>query len=528
MGRKGIGSLLILIVCLLLAIGIPGFIESSEARYAAIGYEMFSSGDYLHPYLLGIYHFHKPPLTYMITALGYSIFGINEFGARFFLVVAYAIQLLLIYRINFLLFDNAKQSRLAMMIYAGFPIVLISVLNLTTDAYLNTFFMAAVYFYIHYHLKKEYRALYLLAIMLGLGVLTKGPVAFLPFGIFVFLFQSFLKLKWKWTIHHWMALVLCLLISVSWFAYMVGTVPKLLDYFLGYQLKDRIFNAEVFHRAEPFWYYLILIPLLIFPYSVPLIIGVFKNRHTGSNILSRVFMASAAIIIFIFSLFSSKLILYILPSSLFFASFIAYKVNTHSKQLQILIHTMTWELYILIGAGVLFFLISKLFIPAGLLSVFLLGLLYCRIKSKNWSFEALNFWFVPSLIALFVGFSLAMPSKLNSYRELFGWVSKSYPSTSTLVIYDHLIPSAELYTTKEVVTIHDRHFQSLRETQFEDVPPTNYYDLNEFEDQQHELHFDGKKVVFMVKKKDLKFVPTSLSDQFKYRKELKDWYFYSN
>ena len=60
MGRKSIGYLFILIVGLLLAIGIPGFMESSEARYAAIGYEMFSSGDYLHPYLLGIYHFHKP------------------------------------------------------------------------------------------------------------------------------------------------------------------------------------------------------------------------------------------------------------------------------------------------------------------------------------------------------------------------------------------------------------------------------------------------------------------------------------
>ena len=527
MGRKSIGYLFILIVGLLLAIGIPGFMESSEARYAAIGYEMFSSGDYLHPYLLGIYHFHKPPLTYIITALGYSIFGVNEFGARFFLVVAYAIQLLLVYRINLLLFGNAKQSRLAMIIYAGFPIVLISVLNLTTDAYLNTFFMAAVYFYICYYQKKNYSSLYLLAIMLGLGVLTKGPVVFLPFGVFIVLFQSFLKPKWKWTIHHWMALILCVFISVSWFAYMVGTVPKLWEYFIGYQLKDRIFNAEVFHRAEPFWYYLILAPLLIFPYSVPLIFGVFKNRGTR-NALAKVFIAGALIIIFIFSLFSSKLILYILPSSLFFASFIAYKLNTHPKQLKLLIHTMTWELYILIGGGVLFFLFSALFIPAALLSVFLLGFLCCRFKGKKWSFGVLNLWFVPTLMALFVCFSLAMPSKLNSYRELFGWISKSYPSQRILVIYDHLIPSAELYSNKKVLTIHDRRFQSLREIQFEDVVPVNYYDLNKTEDQQRVRNFNDNKVLFMVKKKDIKFVPAYLSDHFKNRKERNGWYFYSN
>ena len=47
--------------CLIIGLGSYGLAESSEARYAEISREMFLSGDYLNPQLLGIFHFHKPP-----------------------------------------------------------------------------------------------------------------------------------------------------------------------------------------------------------------------------------------------------------------------------------------------------------------------------------------------------------------------------------------------------------------------------------------------------------------------------------
>jgi 4-amino-4-deoxy-L-arabinose transferase len=96
--------LLLIFVISLFQLGSWGITESSEARYAQIAKEMFDSGNYIHPTKMGIYHYHKPPLTYYITALGYYLFGENEFGARFFLSVALLIQLILVYKTSLLLF----------------------------------------------------------------------------------------------------------------------------------------------------------------------------------------------------------------------------------------------------------------------------------------------------------------------------------------------------------------------------------------------------------------------------------------
>ena len=75
-------------VVFLAGLGSYGLVERSDARYAEIAREMWSSGDYLVPTLLGIKHFHKPPLIYWLTVPGYALFGQNEWGARLFLAVA--------------------------------------------------------------------------------------------------------------------------------------------------------------------------------------------------------------------------------------------------------------------------------------------------------------------------------------------------------------------------------------------------------------------------------------------------------
>ena len=264
--HKEIVSLLFIAALILLStVGTFGVIESSDARYAEIAREMFSSGDWLHPNLLDIHHYHKPPITYQITALGYELFGVNPFGARFFLQIAILIQMLLVYLLTLEFNHNKKVGLWAAGIYFSFPLVLIASRNLTTDAFLATFTLLSLYAWVRYRKSGQFLWLYVFTLALGLGFLTKGPVVFLAPVIFALLYNRMEKTKQAWSIHHIVAWLLFIAIAASWFIYLAIDNPAFWDYFIERQTVDR-FSHNVFNRSEPFWYFIVLTPVLGMPW----------------------------------------------------------------------------------------------------------------------------------------------------------------------------------------------------------------------------------------------------------------------
>ena len=263
--------LIILVVCsfvLFFKLGSYAVIESSEARYAEIGRAMFLSDDYIHPNLMGVQHYHKPPITYQITALGYKLFGVNPFGARFFLQIALLIQLFLVYKLTWALTKEKTTAIWASLIYFSFPIVIISVRNLTTDAYLNTSALLAMYFWVVYKSTSKVRYLYAFTLSLALGFLTKGPVIFIVPIVFVLFYNNYIQVKIRFSINHLFSWLLFFGIGFSWYAYLYIENNHLLDYFIGNQTLDRFAKSD-FGRTEPFWYFIIAtpfsgLPLVIF------------------------------------------------------------------------------------------------------------------------------------------------------------------------------------------------------------------------------------------------------------------------
>ena len=65
-------TLLVTAAIFFVGLGSFGLVEPSDARYAEIANEMWISGDFVMPTLLGIPHFHKPPLIYWISGAGYG------------------------------------------------------------------------------------------------------------------------------------------------------------------------------------------------------------------------------------------------------------------------------------------------------------------------------------------------------------------------------------------------------------------------------------------------------------------------
>ena len=76
-----IAGLCILLV--LLGVTPWGLWELDEGRYADVASEMLARGDFVTPRVNGVIFLDKPPMVYWVTAASLSVWGHNEFGARF-------------------------------------------------------------------------------------------------------------------------------------------------------------------------------------------------------------------------------------------------------------------------------------------------------------------------------------------------------------------------------------------------------------------------------------------------------------
>ena len=480
-------GLLFLFVILNIGQGSWGLTESSEARYAEIGREMVISGDYLHPQLLGISHYHKPPVTYYLTALGYKIFGVNEFGARFFLSVALIIQLLLVFKIALLLFKEEKIALWSAVIYLSFPVVLIATRNLTTDAYLTTFIIAAIFLWLKRKNNGSLIYLYGFYAALGLAFLTKGPVVVLPVVTFITVYKIVNKERLRVTIHSVLGVILMLAISASWFVAVVVDHPNLWDYFITEQIVNRSLNAQSFHRDKPFWYYLLFAPLVGLPWFGFIITDFIKNRKQIKNTNRQAFILAitVAVLLLVFSLFSSKLILYILPVYPFLAllgGYLAVGISQKRATIYNKIYLGFYALLVLALLVLIFYEKLSVNIPlAAILILFLMGfsLFLCRKKEvfENQKLMGLTLGFTVGLLFVYTLFSSANADAINSVKDLMARVDAlDEDSTANIIVYDNRLPSASFYLDKKIITIANGNYRAKRETEFEqDTLYKNYY-----------------------------------------------------
>ncbi len=529
-------------IILSIGLGSWGLTESSEARYAEISREMLLSKDYVNPSLLGIYHYHKPPVTYWITTLGYKIFGVNEFGARFFLQVAIVLQLLLVYKIAQLLFEKKRVSLLATLVYFSFPIVLISSRNLTTDAYLTTFIMAAIYFWLA-RTKNVLGlwALYAFYICLGLAILTKGPVALLFVLTFIVVRHRVHKKKIKTSLHGIVGLLLFFGLSTSWYAFLWIRDSAFLDYFLHRQVADRMF-LNSFNRGKPFYYFIVFLPVLLFPWvlvplkNIPWKGKDFFGRKDGASVL----VVSAAILVLLFSLFRTKLILYILPLFWMVAIAIARKLVTTTpstlKTLNLAYALMS--LLLLMGSLLFYFFdipyisISQKEVLTTLGLVALWFVIYFKMKKTRpltTGILAVGFSTVLLICSRFIMEDNS--GEINSIKDLSNFIEKVDPSSKkSVLVYNYLLNSAPFYLNASIVTINDGHSTTQRDVQFQ---PNAHWKKNliNWEDESQKLYLDSllgsPNSFLLLRKKDsgnkeLK----SMLPHFQKRKDFEKWIVY--
>lgn len=502
--------LTIAFVSLVLMLGSWGLTESSEARYATIAKEMVSSNDFLNPTLLGIKHFHKPPVTYYITALGYKIFGINEFGARFFMQLALVFQIFLVFKITMLLYKNKKIAFAASLIYFSFPITIIAVRTLTTDAFLTTFMLSVGYFWLRYKQDSKTYFLYLFYFFLGLIIETKGPVGLILPVSFIASYKIINKEKIETSIHQFLGFMLFLGISSAWYIAVIVRNEGLFDYFFYNQLVERV-SENKFNRGEPIWYYLLIMPFIGIPWLFYLIFYLKSNlksiiKEKGTN-----FILLIAFLVFftILSVSTSKLVLYVLP---LFPVLAIYSANFLSKCNEKVIKSIS-NLYVILiflitlPVLMLFFLDTDISINLmyALINILVFGLLSLLLNKYMHNADYLKPGYLGVLFILSVLFTSIHifkenELKINSVKPMAEFIKAHSNNNSEVLVYNYLLPSLSFYLDEEITTINHGRYTTQREVQFEKNDNWKKHLINYFDEK------DRNRIIAISTKENATFL----------------------
>jgi len=314
-GWRGFALAVFACAVFLTRLGDHGLVEPDEGRYASIAREMAAGGDWLVPHLNGIPHFQKPPVIYWATALSFRCFGFNEAAARLPSALAGLGILALTFAIGRKLYD-AKTG-------IGAVLILIAALEffgharmLTPDMMMSFWITAAVWCLVKHRLGEGRTWVWLFFVAMGLGFLTKGPMA-LVVPISAALVWRLAagpagrRLPWI------LGMPVTLTIGLSWFAILVFRDPQLKSYFLGYELVQR-FTSNVHGRSKPFWFFAPVLLIGFIPWSPSLVAmagTVIRRWRTGWRPAGNAWFLAGWIVppLIVLSLSGSKLLTYVIP-----------------------------------------------------------------------------------------------------------------------------------------------------------------------------------------------------------------------
>lgn len=276
-------------VIFLTNLGATGLWDMDEALYTTCAREMFDRDDWVVPWFNGQMFPEKPPLMFWTMMAGFELFGVNEFGARFFSAVIGIGTALAAFHIGRIL-CSARVGLWTGIVTASTIIFTVSARAATVDAALTlATTLAFLFFMIARHSSATRLPLALMYACVGVAVLAKGPVGMvLPFGamgLYLLLADGWRNvLRSVWWLRPFTAIAVVAAVAVPWYV-MVGIRTDgewLRKFFIEFNLrpfKQPILGhgdgSSYFHRTAAVLislsYYLYHIPAILvgfFPWSI--------------------------------------------------------------------------------------------------------------------------------------------------------------------------------------------------------------------------------------------------------------------
>jgi 4-amino-4-deoxy-L-arabinose transferase-like glycosyltransferase len=264
----------LLAVVIALSIHLGGFplFDPDEGRNAEVGREMAATNDYVMPRLDGLPYLDKPIVYFAAEAVAMEVLGPTETAARLpallFTLINAAFLWWFMRRCLASESEGQQSDLIAAIVFLATPLAISFSRTVIFDSALALFItMATAFFYLACEEEsRKWSGLAWLAI--GLGIITKGPVALalpllvaIPYAIWRKRFRAL----WSWS-----GLGLFILAVTPWVWAISLAIPDFLHYVLVTETAQRL-ATKALKRTGPPWYF---IPYIIggaLPWSIVLL-----------------------------------------------------------------------------------------------------------------------------------------------------------------------------------------------------------------------------------------------------------------
>lgn len=302
------------IVFLFSGIGNGRLWDQDETTYAQVAREMIQTGDWVVPRYDGQLLAHKPPLSYWAMILGTRLFGMTEFGVRFFSAVSGLACVLVVFVLGRRMF-GPQTGFLAGLILLSSLFFLVVSRSALMDAHLTLFVTCALWGFWE-ALRNPPGSLFwtlFCGATTGLAVLVKGPLGlFLVGSVAFFTLLGTRRFRQLPKLHPVAGLSVFLFVASLWYVAITWeTGWSFLQEFILRENLDKVFKPTLGHGG-PIWYYVPVLLLALLPWSLFLPTALKSLwKHGGEE---KGFLLSWAVVPFIFfSVLGTKLPHYILP-----------------------------------------------------------------------------------------------------------------------------------------------------------------------------------------------------------------------
>lgn len=305
------------LVIYILPLGVRPAMIPDELRYAEIPREMMLSGNWVSPHLNGLRYFEKPVLGYWLTGISMQLLGENAFAMRLPSALSVGLSALAIFLLVRRSTRREETALLAAMIYLSMlGVYLIGTMNILDSVFSFLLTAAFVAFYFSHgesDPRKRWLHLILLGVFCGGAFLAKG---FLAFVLLAAVIGPYVIWQGRWSelfTRGWIALLAALLVIAPWAILVHLDEPEYWHYFF-WEEHVRRFASDDAQHGEPFWYYLMYLPLLILPWvaQLPLSLKGLLANNKNTALLGFSLLWFCIPFVF-FSMANGKLPTYVLP-----------------------------------------------------------------------------------------------------------------------------------------------------------------------------------------------------------------------